>query len=58
MCQSKYIMNILHTFSMTDCKPRHTPCEMNTNKLPNEVLDDNEHKIYRQISEESRIQCL
>ena len=49
MCQSKYVMSILHTFGMTDCKPRHTPCEMNINKLPNDVLDDNEHKIYRQI---------
>lgn len=26
--QSKYIVKILETFSMTDCESRDTPCEM------------------------------
>ena len=31
MYQSRYIEKILLKFSMTDCKPRSTPCEMDFN---------------------------
>ena len=27
MSQSTYLQNVLHTFGMSDCKPRATPCE-------------------------------
>ena len=37
MNQSRYIKKILSKFGMADCKPRSTPCEMDTTKTSDEV---------------------
>ncbi|PIK49004.1 hypothetical protein BSL78_14110 [Apostichopus japonicus] len=48
MDQSKYIMKILDKFSMSDCKPRSTPCEVKVGNHSdqNEKVDP---KRYREI---------
>ena len=48
MNQSRYIEKILSKFSMTDCKPRSTPCEMDITKTSDEV-DLIESKPYQEI---------
>ena len=37
MNQSRYIKKILSKFGMADCKPRSTPCEMDTKKTSDNV---------------------
>ena len=51
MSQSKYVDQLLQTFGMNDCKPRYTPCEMNSNKMNRDLdlLDTDDVKTYRQI---------
>ena len=48
MNQSRYIEKILSKFSMVDCKPRSTPCEMDIMKT-SDVVDLIESKPYREI---------
>ena len=51
MSQSKYVEQLLQTFGMKDCKPRYTPCEINSNKINRDLnpLDIDGIKVYRQI---------
>ena len=48
MNQSRYIEKILSKFSMADCKPRSSPCEMDITKTSDEV-DLIESKLYCEI---------
>ena len=48
MNQSRYIEKILSKFSMADCKPHSTPCEIDIMKTSNKV-DLIESKPYREI---------
>ncbi len=36
MNQTRYIEGVLSIFKMENCKPRSTPCEINSSKLVNE----------------------
>ena len=49
MCQSRYIERLLNRFGMQDCKPKYTPCDMNTNKLSNLDGEEIDAKLYREI---------
>ena len=49
MNQTKYIERVLSRFNMQNCKPRSTPCEMNSSKVSEESSTPADNRLYREI---------
>ena len=49
MNQTKYNERVLSRFNMQNCKPRSTPCEMNSSKVNEESSSPAENRLYREI---------
>ena len=49
MNQTKYIERLLSKFSMENCKPRSTPCEINSHKVSEENSVPTDNRLYREI---------
>lgn len=48
--QSQFIRKVLCKFGMEDCKPRYTPCEINSNKpVETDTSEPADAKLYRSI---------
>lgn len=47
LSQEEYINRILNKFSMADCKPRGTPCEVNPNVYDNDGSEPYDTYLYR-----------
>ena len=49
MNQTKYIERLLSKFRMENCKPRSTPCEINSHKVGEENSVPTDNRLYREI---------
>ena len=47
--QTKYIESVLSRFNMQNCKPKSTPCEMNSSKVSEESSTPADNRLYREI---------
>ena len=49
LSQTKYALDVLKTFNMSDCKPSKTPCEVGLKLSTNSNQKKVDGKLYRQL---------